>query len=61
MIFESFFGIMKEMGIGEKNNKKDYYDEYANSCFFTVMREGSGIDTREQVCDIIAKYFGLME
>ena len=42
-------------------NSKEHYDEYANSGFFTVMREDNGLDTREQVCDMIAKHFGLME
>ena len=42
-------------------NSKDHYDEYANSGFFTVVREDNGIDTREQVCDIIAKHFGFTE
>ena len=42
-------------------NSKEHYDEYANSGFFTVMREDNGLDTREQVCDMIAKHFGLVE
>ena len=42
-------------------NSKEHYDEYANSGFFTVVREDNGLDTREQVCDIIAKHFGLVE
>ena len=42
-------------------NSKEHYDEYANSGFFTVVREDNGTDTREQVCDMIAKHFGLME
>jgi dephospho-CoA kinase len=42
-------------------NSKEHYDEYANSGFFTVVREDNGWDTREQVCDMIAKHFGLME
>ncbi len=41
-------------------NSKKHYDEYANSGFFTVVRVDNGIDTREEVCDIIAKHFGLM-
>ena len=42
-------------------NSKEHYDEYANSGFFTVMRKDNGLDTREQVCDMIAKHFGLVE
>ena len=42
-------------------NSKEHYDEYANSGFFTVVREDNGLDTRKQVCDMIAKHFGLVE
>ena len=42
-------------------NSKEHYDEYAESGFFTVIREDNGIDTRETVCDTIAKHFGLTE
>lgn len=41
-------------------NSKKHYDEYANSGFFTVVRQNNGADTREEVCDIIAKHFGLI-
>lgn len=41
-------------------NSQEHYDEYANSGFFTVVREDNGEDTREKVCDIIAKHFGLI-
>ena len=41
-------------------NSKKHYDEYANSGFFTVVRPDSDIDTREEVCDVIAKHFGLI-
>ncbi len=44
----------------ERINSKEHYDEYANSGFFTVVREDNGEDTREQVCERIAKHFGLM-
>ena len=47
-------------GLARINSKK-HYDEYANSGFFTIVREDNGTDTREQVCDMIAKHFGLME
>lgn len=42
-------------------NSKMHYDEYANSGFFTVVREDDGRDTRGEICDVIAKHFGLME
>lgn len=40
-------------------NSKEHYDEYANSGFFTVVREDNGVDTRDAVCDTIARHFGL--
>ena len=41
-------------------NSQKHYDEYAESGFFTVVREDNGRDTREEVCDIIARHFGLI-
>ena len=41
-------------------NSQKHYDEYANSGFFTVVRQDSGSDTREEVCDVIAGHFGLL-
>ncbi|MCM1333943.1 MAG: hypothetical protein NC084_06755 [Bacteroides sp.] len=41
-------------------NSRKHYDELADSGFFTVVRKDDGIDTREGVCDIIAKHFGLI-
>ena len=41
-------------------NSREHYDEYANSGFFTVVREDNGVDTRAQVCDMIAEHFGLI-
>lgn len=41
-------------------NSKEHYDEFANSGFFTVVREDNGADTREEVCQTIAKHFGLL-
>jgi hypothetical protein len=41
-------------------NSKEHYDEYANSGLFTVVREDNGLDTREEVCDKIARHFGLL-
>ena len=41
-------------------NSQKHYDELANSGFFTIVREDNGIDTREDVCDKIAKHFGLI-
>ena len=41
-------------------NSKEHYDEYANSGFFTVLREDNGVDTKEETCHKIAKHFGLI-
>ena len=41
-------------------NSNEHYDEYLNSGFFTVVREDNGVDTRDEVCDRIAKHFGLV-
>lgn len=41
-------------------NSQKHYDDYANSGFFTVVRQNREVDTREEVCDIIAKHFGLL-
>ena len=40
-------------------NSKKHYDEYADSGFFTIVRQDDGTDTREAVCNTIAKHFGL--
>ncbi|MBO7762829.1 MAG: hypothetical protein J6T24_08530 [Clostridia bacterium] len=40
-------------------NSQAHYDEYASSGFFTVVREDDGRDTREEVCNRIARHFGL--
>lgn len=41
-------------------NSQKHYDEYAQSGFFTVLRGNDSTDTREEVCDLIAKHFGLI-
>ena len=41
-------------------NSQQHYDEYANSGFFTVVRQDNDIDTRDEVCETIAKHFGLI-
>ena len=40
-------------------NGQKHYDEYADSGFFTLVRENDGRDTREEVCDALARHFGL--
>ena len=42
-------------------NSQKHYDEYAQSSFFTVVREADGRDTREEACDLIARHFGLKQ
>jgi len=41
-------------------NSQEHYNDYANSGFFTVVRQDCVTDTKEEVCDIIAKHFGLI-
>ena len=41
-------------------NSQQHYDEYAESGFFTVVREDDGRDTRAEVCATLAKHFGLV-
>lgn len=41
-------------------NGQKHYDEYTNSGFFTVVRQDTQKDTREEICEIIARYFGLI-
>lgn len=40
-------------------NSPENYAAYANSGFFTIVREDNGQDTRQAVCDRIAQHFGL--
>lgn len=40
-------------------NSRQNYDAYANSGFFTVVRQDNDTDTREEICETIAKHFGL--
>ncbi len=41
-------------------NSQKHYEECANSGFFTLKREDDGKDTREQVCELLAKHFQLI-
>lgn len=41
-------------------NSQEHYDECANSGFFTLVREDDGKDTRESVCELLAKHFKLI-
>lgn len=43
----------------ERINSPENYAAYANSGFFTIVRENNGQDTRQAVCDQIARHFGL--
>ena len=39
-------------------NGQKHYDEYAQSGFYTIIREDNEQDTRTEVCDELAKHFG---
>ena len=41
-------------------NSQENYDRLANSGFFTIVRQAGEEDTREAVCDRIARHFGLI-
>lgn len=41
-------------------NSQEHYDECANSGFFTLVRKDDGKDTREYVCELLAKHFELI-
>lgn len=41
-------------------NSKEHYDELAESGFFTIVREDNGKDTREEVCEVLARHFRLI-
>ena len=40
-------------------NSREHYNEYASSGFFTLVREDNGTDTRNEVCEKLARHFGL--
>ena len=42
-------------------NSKEHYEEFLNSGFFTLVREDTDTDTREEVCEKLVKHFGLKE
>jgi len=42
-----------------KGNGRDVYDGFANSGFFTIVREDAAKDTKEETMEILAKHFGL--
>lgn len=42
-------------------NSKKHFEKYAGSGFFTIVREESDKDTRQEVCKILAEHFGLDE
>ena len=41
-------------------HSREHYEEYAESGFFTVVRENCDKDTRNEICDQLAKHFGLL-
>ena len=41
-------------------NSKKAYDNWANSGFFTIVREDAAIDTKQEVLETLAKHFGLL-
>lgn len=46
-------------GLG-RINSPEHYREYAESGFYTIVREDTERDTREEVCEKLARHFGLI-
>ena len=40
-------------------NSPEHYAEYANSGFFTIVREDTQTDTREETLAALMRHFGL--
>lgn len=43
-----------------KCNSQEIYDTWANSGFFTVLRENTTYDTKRETMEVLAKHFGLI-
>jgi len=43
-----------------KCNSQEVYDGWANSGFFTILREDAAADTKRETMEILAKHFGLL-
>lgn len=43
----------------ERINSKECYDKFADSGFFTIVRDNANIDTRKETLDILANHFKL--
>ena len=41
-------------------NSREVYDGFAGSGFFTLVRDEDGRDTREEVCEKLARHFGFL-
>ena len=41
-------------------NSREHYEEYASAGFYTLVREDTEEDTREAVCEELARHFGLI-
>jgi len=52
---QNFLDCMAEV------NSKKVYDEFANSGFFTIVREDAQKDTRMETLDVLARHFGLYD
>ena len=44
----------------ERINSCVHYDENASSGFYTLVRADDGRDTRDEVCEKLARHFGLI-
>jgi len=52
---------MKNFLAGITKYNQDIYKEFSDSGFFTLIREDTLTDTREETLEILAKHFGLID
>lgn len=41
-------------------NSQEHYNEWLESGFFTIIRENTNQDTREETCDMLARHFKIL-
>ena len=52
-------GMSNFRAVLERINRQEYYDEWANSGFFTIVRKDVTSDTRLETMNTLVKHFGL--
>jgi len=54
-------GMTNYRAILERINRQEYYDAWADSGFFTLVRKDATTDTREETMYALARHFGLAD